>query len=146
MYAEQESQVRGYLYFVTAIGYYEYLGTVNGTAVDYRIVTAVRPYKVYTALIYQSWTNAPVATVLENTLGGTVVWSVSSVGVYHGTLTAAFTWNKTLSFISGAQQADIGFGIDSLSSVNYVRITTRYQGSLNDNQLNNASIEIRVYN
>jgi hypothetical protein len=38
MYAAQGSQVKGYLYFVTAIGYYEYLGTVNGTAVDYRSI------------------------------------------------------------------------------------------------------------
>ena len=28
-----------------------------------------RPYKVYTALLTQSSTDAPVATVLENTLG-----------------------------------------------------------------------------
>ena len=34
-----------------------------------------RPYKVYTALLTQSGTNAPVATVLENTLGGEIVWS-----------------------------------------------------------------------
>ena len=106
----------------------------------------VRPYKVYVALLTQSGTSAPVATVLENTLGGTVVWSRSSVGIYLGTLTGAFTLNKTVSFISGDQSADKGYGIDNLSSVDDVRISTRLAGSLNDNQLNKASIEIRVYN
>lgn len=31
------------------------------------------PYKVYTALLTQTGTDAPVATVLENTLGGTPI-------------------------------------------------------------------------
>jgi hypothetical protein len=106
----------------------------------------VRPYKVYTALLSQSGTNAPFVIVLENTLEGTLVWSVSSVGIYLGTLTGAFTLNKTVSFISGDQSADKGYGIDNLSSVDYVRISTRLAGSLNHNQLNKASIEIRVYN
>ena len=39
----------------------------------------VIPYKVYTALLTQTGTNAPVATVLENTLGGTPVWSYDKV-------------------------------------------------------------------
>lgn len=53
-------------------------------------------YLVYTALLTQSGTDAPVATVLENTLGGTVVWSYLSTGSYIGTLTGAFTDNKTI--------------------------------------------------
>jgi len=52
-------------------------------------------YLVYTALLTQSGTNAPVATVLENTLGGTVVWSYNDVGYYTATLANAFTENKT---------------------------------------------------
>ena len=52
-------------------------------------------YKIYTALLTQSGTNAPVATVLENTLGGTVVWTRTEVGFYQATLMNAFTENKT---------------------------------------------------
>ena len=52
--------------------------------------------KVYRALLTQSGTNAPVAIVLENTLGGTVVWTYSDVGTYFGTLVGAFTNNKTV--------------------------------------------------
>lgn len=51
--------------------------------------------KVYRALLTQTGTDAPVATVLENTLGGTVVWAYYEVGRYIGILTAAFTANKT---------------------------------------------------
>lgn len=51
-------------------------------------------YKVYTALISQSGTDAPTAIVLENTLGN-VVWTRVSEGIYIGTLTGAFTTNKT---------------------------------------------------
>lgn len=52
-------------------------------------------YLVYTALLSQSGTSAPVATVLENTLGGTVVWGYSGVGTYTATKSGAFTLNKT---------------------------------------------------
>lgn len=51
--------------------------------------------KVYRALLTQTSTNAPVATVLGNTLGGTVVWTYNEVGLYTGTLAGAFTTTKT---------------------------------------------------
>lgn len=38
------------------------------------------PYKVYTALLTQSGTDAPVAIVFENNLGGIPVWSRNGVG------------------------------------------------------------------
>jgi hypothetical protein len=108
-------------------------------------VNAVRPYKVYTALLSQSGTNAPVATVLENTLGGTVVWSRNNNGVYLGTLNSAFTSSKTALIATG--------GLDGLfiggasNTVNNFAISVRdITGALSDNLLSNASIEIRVYN
>ena len=52
-------------------------------------------YLVYTALLSQSGTDAPVATVLQNTLGGTVVWSRNTTGDFSATLVGAFTTNKT---------------------------------------------------
>jgi hypothetical protein len=60
------------------------------------IVDIAVPYKIYNAVLTQSDTFAPVATVLQNTLGGTVVWTRDSEGSYRGTLTNAFTPNKTL--------------------------------------------------
>lgn len=51
--------------------------------------------KVYRALLSQTGTNAPIATVLENTLGGEVVWSRVDTGIYSGVLAGAFTANRT---------------------------------------------------
>lgn len=56
----------------------------TGTKVD--INTGGSSYLVYTALFTQTGTNAPVVTVLENTLGQSVVWSRSGVGDYRGTV------------------------------------------------------------
>jgi hypothetical protein len=69
---------------------------------------SVRP-KVYKALLTQSGTDAPVATVLENTLGK-VVWGYDSVGAYTATLDDAFVDNKTVLLISS--------GINNVSALN----------------------------
>lgn len=52
--------------------------------------------KVYRALLTQTGTDAPVATVLENTLGGAVVWSRTTDGIYAGTLAGAFPVASTM--------------------------------------------------
>lgn len=39
-------------------------------------------YKVYTAILSQSGTDAPTATVLENTLGFNITYGRSAVGAY----------------------------------------------------------------
>lgn len=49
--------------------------------------------KVYVALLSQSGTDAPVATILKNTLGGVPVWSYLDAGSYILTLTGAFSGN-----------------------------------------------------
>ena len=51
--------------------------------------------KVYRALLSQTGTDAPVATVLENTLGGVPLWEYDSTGNYNATLVGAFTDGKT---------------------------------------------------
>jgi hypothetical protein len=61
-----------------------------GVAADWVGQSGGSSYLVYTALLSQSGTNAPVATVLENTLGGTVVWTRVGAGDYFGTLAGAF--------------------------------------------------------
>jgi hypothetical protein len=62
------------------------------------IETDLKKVKVYRALLSQSGTNAPTAIVLENSLGGEVVWTRDTTGVYFGTLEDAFPIEKT--FIS----------------------------------------------
>jgi len=61
-----------------------------------KVAGSVVGVKRYKALLTQTGTNAPVATVLENTLGGTVVWTRTGAGVYVGTLASAFTVEKTI--------------------------------------------------
>ena len=116
-----------------------------------RWVEAAHPlYKVYTALLTQSGTSAPTATVLENTLGGTVVWSYNSAGDYTATLSGAFTSNKTWLMCNAGQTTDTyagNFVIAELNliDVNSVRVITSTGGSGADDELLNTSIEIRVY-
>ena len=103
-----------------------------------------RPYKVYTALLSQSGTSAPVATVLENTLGGSIVWTRVNPGIYSGTLTGAFTTDKTILLNNNPVG---GVFTNIFSSVNTITIQTRnYSNAQTDDGLSNTSIEIRVYN
>ena len=59
-------------------------------------------YKVYTALLTQAGAAAPVATILQNTTGGTIAWSKTGTGAYTATISdSLFTLNKTMVFING---------------------------------------------
>jgi len=53
------------------------------------------PYKVYTALLSQSGTDAPVATVLQNTLGVSVVWSRDGAGAFTATFSLPIITNSS---------------------------------------------------
>lgn len=96
--------------------------------------------KKYVALLTQTGTNAPVATVLENTLGGTVVWSRYTEGMYHATLAGVFTASKTTSFATNGQNVAViitsGRSTDNIVFLNSDGV---------DGALSNCSIEIRVY-
>ena len=122
-------------------------GTKTTQIATTAFVQASRPYKVYAALLAQSGTSAPVATVLENTLGGTPIWAYSSVGGYTATLTGAFAINKTSVLISNGQAANALFGSYRLSD-NAIGLTTTVAGTGApvDGAIFNATIEIRVYN
>ena len=102
-------------------------------------VQATRPYKVYTALLSQSGTNAPTAIVLENTIGA-IVWSRTVIGGYFATLSGAFTTDKTSVLITnGSANSTYIHGAQvSTSNVNVITVA--------DGQIDKATIEIRVYN
>jgi hypothetical protein len=117
---------------------------------DGSISTGTAAYKVYTALLTQTGTNAPTATVLENTLGGTVVWTRSGVGAYIGTLSNAFTSEKTAVFCTKDTGSPTGTGGVMMrgysSSTSNVLITVVTSSGGIDGQIANSSVEIRVYN
>ena len=109
----------------------------------------VKPYKVYSALLTQSGTDAPTAIVLENTLGGEIVWSRDSIGEYYGTLNGVFKINKVWGFVSNSSpsaqyysQLQIVNGDINSINVQCFNNTT----SSSDNVLLSTPIEIRVYN
>lgn len=106
------------------------------------------PYKVYVALLTQAGTAAPVATILENTLGGVPTWVRNNPGLYQANLTGVFvngkTWVITNSYMGGsAQDVPISY---KPSGNNSVRVETYNSGLFGiDNALNGGQIEIRVY-
>jgi len=112
----------------------------TGPSVDFR------PYKVYSALISQSGTAAPTATVLENTIGA-IVWTRTSAGTYSGTLTGAFTASKTFSQLTLSLTDPQVIGYTKRNSGDVVAIRTYDPSTIGrDSTLDNASLEIRVYN
>lgn len=82
-------------------------------------------YKVYTALLTQSGTDAPVATVLQNTIGDTIIWSRSDVGFYTGVSALNVFTSKTIAIPFGDSNNNTfqPFGIDPITG----KITTFYQ-------------------
>jgi len=104
-------------------------------------------YLVYTALLSQSGTDAPTATVLENTLGGTVVWTWEDVGFFRGTLTSAFPSAKTwaTASIDLVAAADEFFARIARESDNLVKVQIFDAAVAAINGCNNMAIEIRVY-
>lgn len=101
-------------------------------------------YLKYVALLSQTGTNAPTAIVLENTLGGTVVWTRADAGEYTGTLSSVFTENKTFILVgmNGGALISLSAYPDTDSAI---QVETRDSGSLADDILFLAPIEIRVY-
>ena len=142
--------------------------TISGDYVDNTdplnpILNDSRPYKVYTALLTQTGKNAPVVTVLENTLGYDIVWSRLDAGGYIATATefAIEDVNKfycnignrlpsgastdIVSYIVEASNLPVGypssFEVYTKTILNSTGVVTR-----GDNILEFTPIEIRVYN
>lgn len=114
-------------------------------------INTTSAFKIYRAIITQSGFDAPVATVLENTLGGTVIWSRNAPGEYSMTLNGAFTANKTFiiwppyGFTSNPGDEHFIF----TPNVNTIRWGSYASGSglptLGDDLINQHPIEIRIY-
>jgi hypothetical protein len=114
-------------------------------------------YKVYTALLTQTGIDAPVATVLENTLGTNITYQYNGIGNY--SILASndlFTANKTYSVLQlwadDGISPRLGFIGRASTSELYMTLTDTNGNTvdtLGDNQnpvYFLTSIEIRVYN
>lgn len=102
-----------------------------------------KPYKSYVALLSQGGTDAPTAVVLENTLGGEIVWTRDGAGTYTGTLTGAFPASKTV-ILTGSSGILLTAGWNSVNEV-YLFTDAMPTAARGDNLLLEQSIEIRVY-
>lgn len=124
--------------------------TIGGTATN---PTVGLPYKVYTALITQTGSNAPVATVLANTTGETYTWNYLGVGNYRMVVNGGntpFIVNKTfillgLGAISAAADPYTFYYDPFISTTNSIVFFVNDKNGMDDGVLNNASLEIRVY-
>lgn len=110
-------------------------------------VKAATEPKVYIALLTQSGTDAPVATVLKNTLGGEVVWSYDAVGQYEGTLVGAFTANKTAIFhnLPFQQSSDEILIKVVTNGEDIIRVGVVNDAFASFNGIDSLSIKIEVY-
>jgi len=99
-------------------------------------------YTVYTALLTQAGTAAPVATVLQNTTGKTFAYARTSGGDYTVTASSSlFTVDKTIVFLNGGSAEnnhDVAWGRVSDTVIN---LSTHNS----DDKFTDGSIEIRIY-
>lgn len=109
-----------------------------------------RPYKVYTALLNQSGTDAPVATVLENTLGEITI-TREGIGVYLMTSVGNLKYNKRFIYKGLLKSIDsingsVLEGDEIFGSNNQIQLFCKDMSGVFQDGLSNFPIEIRVYN
>lgn len=107
-------------------------------------LTGKKFLKVYTAILSQEDTNAPVATVLQNTIGSEPVWTRSAAGSYYATWTdPVLTVNKT---IGGSITSMRGFVIGNPIDANAFQIQTYdTTDTASDYMLSETAISIYIY-
>ena len=104
-------------------------------------------YTVYTALITQAGTAAPVATVLQNTTGGTITWTRSSTGRYVATISGkTYTANKTAVLVTFGGNNDniLRPVVTSTTAIDWYNIDSSDQG-VSDTIAATTTVEIRIY-
>ena len=96
-------------------------------------------YNSYVALLTQTGTDDPVATVLSNNLTGTLTWARTGTGVYTFTASVAtFTANKTIVFVNrGSNAASVLTWARTSDTV--LTITSA------SSPITNGAFEVRIY-
>ncbi len=120
--------------------------TRNFTVGD--VVNAGLGYTVYTALITQAVTAAPIATILKNNTTATLTWTRTANGKYTVTADSSiFTANKTIVFINyGKPPSEAVLPKWVRISDTAINVSTQdEQGGFDDGVLNGAAFEIRIY-
>jgi hypothetical protein len=104
-------------------------------------------YTVYTALITQAGAAAPVATVLQNTTGGTIVWTRNSTGRYVATISGTtYTNDKTTVLVTSGGNSDMILRpvVSSTTTVDWYNIDSS-DNAVSDTISATTTVEIRIY-
>ena len=112
------------------------------------VVQAGLGYTVYTALLTQTGSGDPVATILKNNTTATFTWARTVGGTYTVTANSnIFTANKTVVFMNyGNPPSDALPPKWVRTSDTVITVTTQdEQAVLDDGVLNGAAFEIRIY-
>jgi len=129
--------------------------TVKATAQDIADLAGA-PYLVYSAIITQSNTDAPVPTVLQNTLGGNITFTRTGTGDYRINSSNLFGNNGNKCFIilgSNREPAIVGGTVSTLIT-RYSSDSQIYLFSMNSalnsfvegfGAIYQLALEIRVY-
>lgn len=122
-------------------------GGVNSqtTAQDIANLGGGASYLKYVALLLQTGTDDPVATIFENTLGGEPTLSLDGTGTFSGTLAGAFKAGK--SYIQTTLNSDLSAGYIITAEFPDEDSFVLIQRGVNASPVNIAGvyIEIRVY-
>lgn len=102
-------------------------------------------YLEYVAILTQTGTSAPVATVLVNTLGGVPVWSRQSAGSYRLTLSGAFPATKTICLTNAPTYMGMSVGLAVGDYIELVVFDTTSGTGYDDSLALGTCITIRVY-
>ena len=103
-------------------------------------------YTVYTASLIQTGATAPVATILQNTTGGTFTWSYTNNGRSRITISGiTLPANKVAIFLSSST-GDQGIGgiITTTTQIDVEQFSSGGGGPV-DGMSAGTSIEIRIY-
>jgi hypothetical protein len=110
------------------------------------IVPGINVYDSYTALLTQTSTDAPVATVLSSNLTGTFTWARTGVGIYTLTASAAtFTAGKTIVFLNAGSSPSLITGEITSDTVLTIKTFTPSSGAATDAAITGGSFEVRIY-
>jgi hypothetical protein len=120
--------------------------TVTGTLNNRSVSDILPTYTKYIALITQSGTNDPTVVELENTIGP-IIWTRVGTGIYYGTLTGAFTLDKTYVMLNNVQPDSIVMASRAANDTILIQTTNLHSptAALHDTHLLKNTLEIRVY-
>jgi hypothetical protein len=140
----------GVTYWITggSGGDFTNVGAPNNNVDTYFIATGTTPNSWRTSGGLRYNTGAPVATVLENTIGN--IWfTYEAIGSYAGQSNGLFTYNKSTIVIGNAYwetgNGYVASGFDT-ESVAYIKTRDFNNDVVSSEYLIRTPIEIRVYN